>query len=145
MPNKIPPPVIFLLCLVLMYALPSCGTLPSLSGLAIGIGLVGTVIALLSVKQFIHAKTTILPHHFSGTTQLVTTGVFRLSRNPMYLSLVLWLVAFALWLGNPLAWAVLPLFIGALNRFQIQPEEHFLHAKFGDTYAQYCQRVRRWI
>ena len=83
-----------------------------------------------------------LPHN---TTQLVSTGIFRFSRNPMYLSLLLMLIAWALWLGNSLAWLGVIVFILVMNRFQIAREEAYLESKFGDEYRRYKQKVRRWL
>ena len=79
------------------------------------------------------------------TTTLVRSGVFRLTRNPMYLGLLLILLAWALFLGS--GWSLLGpvVFVIYLNRFQILPEERVLAAKFGVEYAAYRKCVRRWI
>ena len=79
------------------------------------------------------------------SSRLVTGGVYRFSRNPMYLALALFLLAWALWLGNGAALVWPALFAAYLTRFQIVPEERALAAKFGQEYAQYCRRVRRWF
>ena len=95
--------------------------------------------------QFFICKTTINPRDFKGTTKLVSTGIFRFSRNPMYLSLLLMLIAWVLWLGNSLAWLGVIIFILSINHFQIAREEAYLESKFGDEYRHYKQKVRRWI
>jgi len=105
----------------------------------------GRLIAGGSVLQFFIRKTTINPHDFKHTTQLVSTGIFQFSRNPMYLSLLLILIAWTLWLGNSLAWLGVIVFILVMNRFQIAREEAYLESKFGDEYRRYKQKVRRWL
>ena len=103
------------------------------------------LIALSSVMQFFICKTSINPRDFKGTTKLVSTGIFRFSRNPMYLSLLLMLIAWALWLGNSLAWLGVIVFILVMNHCQIAREEAYLESKFGDEYRRYKQKVRRWL
>ena len=76
---------------------------------------------------------------------MVRHGIYRFTRNPMYLGQLLQLVAWAFWLENLLAFAVLPAYIAYLTRFQIIPEERILSARFGASYAAYQQRVRRWV
>ena len=95
--------------------------------------------------QLFIRKTTINPHDFKHTTQLVSTGIFQFSRNPMYLSLLLMLIAWALWLGNSLAWLGVIVFILVMNHCQIAREEAYLESKFGDEYRHYKQKVRRWL
>lgn len=97
--------------------------------------------ALLS---FIIARTTYKPHQPERTSVLVTSGVYRWSRNPMYLGLVLLLVA--LYIALRAWWGLLlvPLFALWLQRFQISVEERVLKERFGAEYQAYCKRVRRW-
>jgi protein-S-isoprenylcysteine O-methyltransferase Ste14 len=75
----------------------------------------------------------------------VDSGIYRFTRNPMYLGMLLVLTAGAVYLGNLAAFAVLPLFVLSMNRLQIRPEERFMREKFGDAYRDYAARVRRWI
>ncbi len=81
----------------------------------------------------------------SATSSLVTGGVFRLTRNPMYLSLLLYLLAWAAYLSNWLAALLVPLFVVYITELQIKPEERALSALFGAEYASYKARVRRWL
>ena len=76
---------------------------------------------------------------------MVTDGIYRYSRNPMYLGMALLLAAWALWLGNAAALLGIVLFVALINRYQIRPEERILAAKFGDDYRNYCRRTRRWL
>lgn len=70
---------------------------------------------------------------------------FRVSRNPMYLSLLLLLVAYAVRLDSPVPWLGPIAFVGYVNRFQIGPEERALQAKFGEACLRYRARTRRWL
>ena len=83
--------------------------------------------------------------HPDRSAALVAGGIYRSSRNPMYLGFLLLLAAWACWLANPLALAGLPAFVLYLNRFQIAPEERALRARFGDAYDGYARAVRRWL
>jgi protein-S-isoprenylcysteine O-methyltransferase Ste14 len=76
---------------------------------------------------------------------LVISGVYRISRNPMYLGMLLFLCAWALYIGNPLSGVGAVLFGVVMNVFQIAPEEKVLSEKFGKAYLDYCSKVRRWI
>jgi protein-S-isoprenylcysteine O-methyltransferase Ste14 len=76
---------------------------------------------------------------------LVTTGVYRFTRNPMYLGLLLTLLAWAAFLFNPVALLFVPIFVLYINRFQIKPEEQVLSSLFGAEYMAYKGRVRRWL
>jgi protein-S-isoprenylcysteine O-methyltransferase Ste14 len=80
-----------------------------------------------------------------ASSALVVAGIFRWTRNPMYLGMLVVLIAWALWLSNALAFIVLPLFVAYLNRFQILPEERALQARFGAEFERYCRSVRRWL
>lgn len=106
---------------------------------------IGLAVALLGVLEFRKAKTTVDPRFPNKTTRLVVGGVFRISRNPMYLGFFLVLFGWAYYLMNYLAFLLLPLFVLYMNRFQIQPEERHMAEKFGDEFNAYAARVRRWI
>jgi protein-S-isoprenylcysteine O-methyltransferase Ste14 len=98
-----------------------------------------------AILTFSRVKTTIDPVRIDRANVLVTTGVYRFTRNPMYLSMALLLTAWASYLAHPLA-AIGPIaFVMYISRFQIFPEERVLQAKFGDLYTIYRSEVRRWI
>lgn len=147
---KIPPPLVLFVCGLLMwllaYLLPSLGiVLPGQLALAVLLVICGLGVAGAGVLAFHQASTTINPTRPSATSSIVSNGVYRFSRNPMYLGMLLGLGGWALFLGNPLSLLGLPLFVAYLNRLQIGPEERALGAKFGEPYLQYCNRVRRWL
>lgn len=148
--NRIPPPVMTMLTGVGMaaaaYAIPPA-PLPwtlRLGGLAL-VMVVGGVFGARAIAAFGRAKTTINPVDIDAATTLVTTGIYGVSRNPMYVGLTSLLVALALGLGN--AWLLLgPLgFALYTTRFQILPEERAMAAQFGEAYMAYRSRVRRWL
>lgn len=107
--------------------------------------LVGLVIALVAVLKFRKEDTTVDPRDPTKSERLVVTGVYRHTRNPMYLSFLLFLVSYGLFLGNLANLISLLLFILYMNLYQIKPEEKILLAKFQSSYRVYMQTVRRWL
>jgi protein-S-isoprenylcysteine O-methyltransferase Ste14 len=105
----------------------------------------GSAVTTAGVIAFRRHRTTVSPLTPDASSAFVRTGVYAISRNPMYLGFVLWLTAFAVHLGNLVAFAMLPLFVAYMNRFQIVPEERALQKKFGEPFAEYMKSVRRWI
>jgi protein-S-isoprenylcysteine O-methyltransferase Ste14 len=102
-------------------------------------------LALAAFATFWRVRTTINPFDPRRASTLVTHGIFRLTRNPMYLSLLLLLVGYAVRMGGQLEFLGPIVFYLYVTRFQILPEELALQARFGDTYLAYKQRTRRWI
>ena len=113
--------------------------------LAIGLSIIGVAIVLWAALAFRVASTTLNPVTPQNTSSLVTAGIFRFSRNPMYLGFFIFLLAWAVWLSNIIAFLFLPAFVLYMNRFQITPEERILLQKFGGEFQQYMTSVRRWI
>ena len=103
------------------------------------------LIGLLAVVRFLREGTSLNPHHPEFAGKLVTGGIYYYTRNPMYLSLLLLLLAWGLYLGNAFNTLVAALFVAFMNRFQIRPEERVLESRFGAAYRQYCTLVRRWF
>ena len=147
---KLPP---LLLALVCAGAMPMLDPLladlwppqgwPRLPALLLAVG--EGVCCLLGVRHFRQAGTSVNPLAPQAASALVCGGIYRYSRNPMYLGFVLALAGVALWLADPLALGLVPLFALYLQRFQILPEERALTARFGDAYRHYRCRVRRWL
>lgn len=109
------------------------------------LALSGLLIALVGVRAFRQARTTIHPQHPERVSSLVSNGIYSRTRNPMYLGMLLVLTAIAVWIGQPAGFVVLPVFVWYLTRYQIVAEEQAIAAHFGQQYLDYCQRVRRWI
>ena len=108
--------------------------------------LVGAItIGLISLVQFFKSKTTVDPTVPEKATSLVTSGVYKISRNPMYLGMLLILLAWGLWLGNAFNVLLAAGFVLYMNKFQIVPEEEVLSKMFGVAYKQYCVLTRRWF
>jgi protein-S-isoprenylcysteine O-methyltransferase Ste14 len=97
------------------------------------------------VLAFRRAQTTVNPLTPQATSSLVTTGIYRYSRNPMYVGLLFVLAGWGCYLANGLALLVLPLFVASMTRWQIIPEERFMAAKFGAEFEAYKRSVRRWL
>ena len=128
---KLPPLALFAACVagvvLLAYAWPWAGfELPGRRMFGAAVGMVGLCIAVAGVVQFRRAGTTVNPLSPGNARSVVTTGVFGLTRNPMYFGMA-------------------AAFCAYLTRFQIVPEERALLELFGGPYARYCSRVRRWI
>jgi len=148
--HRIPPPIVAACTAVLMlaaaWALPMLNIeIPSAAAVALLVASAGAGISLAGVVQFLRARTTVNPLQPSAASALVTGGVYRWTRNPMYLGMAAVLLGWAIYLSNLAALAMLPLFIFYMNRFQIGAEERALEAGFGDEFVRYRRRVRRWL
>lgn len=148
--TRIPPPLVMVLCAAAGYAvsrlLPGVGfRLPVPAVLAALMMIAGIVLNLLPKLAFRRAGTTVNPLRPSASSVLVTSGIYRRTRNPMYLGQALVLFAAMLYLQNLAALLAVPQFVVYITRLQILPEERALLARFPDAYAQYHHRVPRWL
>jgi protein-S-isoprenylcysteine O-methyltransferase Ste14 len=147
---KVPPPAVALTFALLMWliswAVPQLGfDFPGHIVVAVAFALAGVIVAVSGVASFRRAKTTINPMKPETSTALVLSGIYKYSRNPMYLGLLLILAGWAVFLSNLLAFLLLPAYVIYMNRFQIAPEETVLRSKFPEKFAVYERRVRRWL
>jgi len=110
-----------------------------------GLGIGSPLLVGAALYQFLKARTSLDPLRLSRTRALVTGGIYRYSRNPMYLAMLLLLLAWGLYLGNAFNTLLAALFVSCMNRFQIRHEEAALLRQFGKTYQNYCIQVRRWF
>lgn len=148
--HKIPPPVVALLCAALAYGLADGLPQATLDGplrlpLAVVLALCGLGCDMAGLWAFRRHRTTVNPLTPGKASAVVQDGIYRFTRNPMYVGMALLLTAWVAWLGAPLGLLALALFAAYITRFQILPEERALLAKFGADYAAYCARVRRWL
>jgi protein-S-isoprenylcysteine O-methyltransferase Ste14 len=148
--NKVPPPIVALLIGALMWGVARLSPLPegeSPLRLAISCGLagLGILVVVLGMLAFRRAKTTINPVNIEAASSMVTSGVYRYTRNPMYVGLTLALVGWAVHVAVPFVLVGPVLFILYITRFQIIPEERVLTSKFGGEYRKYREQVRRWL
>lgn len=145
---KIPPVLLLLLTAALMWLsarlLPDFA-LPAPTWAAFITSSAGLAVIAAGVYAFRRARTTVNPRTPEKSSGIVSDGIYRFTRNPMYLGMVLILAGWALQLGQAAAWPWLAVFAAYLTRFQILPEERMLAAKFGGAYTDYCRRVRRWL
>lgn len=147
---KVPPPLVLALAALLTYA--AGAWFPGLTirfpgqnvlaGILFCLGLLPDVIAL---RAFMRRKTTINPMAPDKTRTLVTDGIYRISRNPMYLGLLVLLIAISLYFGSLVSFLIVPAFVWYLTEFQIKPEEDRLRKIFGEPYEDYLSNVRRWV
>ncbi len=147
---RIPPALVFLLFIVFMYLLDAffpVGEFDFFGRLALiwVLSICAMAILLISFFQFRKARTTVDPSLRVESTVLVTNGIYAFTRNPMYLSMLLLLLAWGLKLGNAFNTLLAALFVAYMNRFQIKAEEEQLERLFGKVYQQYCLQVRRWF
>jgi protein-S-isoprenylcysteine O-methyltransferase Ste14 len=113
--------------------------------LGLALAQASALLALAAVIALVRSRTTIDPIRPARVTALVTEGVFRLSRNPLYLSLLILLVAYAVRLDSLAVWLGPVLYLLYVTRFQIIPEERALQQKFGESFSSYRSRTRRWL
>lgn len=147
---KIIPPVQFVIGSGLMLSLRYCFpqyyfSLPFSTPLIIFLISTASIIGALALYDFHKHNTTFHPHTPEKTSTVVDSGIYAYSRNPMYLALVLVLLALALYLKNVTCFAIIPLFICYITRYQIKPEEVMLDKLFPMDYQAYSQKVRRWL
>jgi protein-S-isoprenylcysteine O-methyltransferase Ste14 len=147
---KIPPPLVLLIVAIAMWFTATLATPLNVPfgmrlGFALALGVIGEGISAAGMIQFRRAKTTINPMKAKNASSLVTGGVYRFTRNPMYLGMVLVLIGWAVFLASPITLIFVPLFVLYINRFQITAEERVLTSIFGSEYAEYKNRVSRWV
>lgn len=146
----IPPPLVMLLVGVIMWVVSKIfpaftfGSIQSIM-VAVAVALLGLAVSLVGIVAFRRAHTTIDPKHLTETSTLISSGIYRYSRNPMYLGVLLMLVGWAFYLGNVLSLLCTLIFIAYITRFQIIPEERLLREKFEKEFLSYQRRVRRWL
>ena len=146
--NKISPPIVTLVFAALIYF--SSKWSPSIvfrgqNLISLFLMMLGFLVLLIAISAFIKLKTTINPLRPEAATSLITTGIFRLSRNPMYLGMLLLIISLWIKTGAVLGFILVAGFIAYLNYFQIFPEEQVMKRLFSDKYKTYCQQVRRWL
>jgi protein-S-isoprenylcysteine O-methyltransferase Ste14 len=143
------PPVWFLTLLCLQWVLvrqwPTPLDLPGfLRWGGLGVALAGGALFIAATVAFRRHRTTILPFE-DGSERLIDSGVFRYSRNPIYLAEALILLGTSLLWSQAWPWLCLPVFVLGIDRNVIRWEEATLRARFGERYTAYCRRVRRWL
>lgn len=148
--HTIPPPAVAVFVAAGMWTVagtgPQLALTPGPMYLAVtALVTAGLAFSLLGVWAFRASRTTVNPLKPERASALVTDGVYRLTRNPMYVGMAFVLLAWAVYLSAMLPFVGIAVFVAFITRLQIVPEERVLHGRFGDTYAAYAARVRRWL
>ncbi|MFY0696559.1 MAG: isoprenylcysteine carboxylmethyltransferase family protein [Balneola sp.] len=147
---KVPPVIVVAITIFLMWVIDRYLSVEFLTfntpkWIIILTSILGIACIVLGVIQFSVKKTTVNPHKPEDSTSLVSSGIYSISRNPMYLGMLILLVFYGLFLGDGLVFLMLPVFIWYMNSFQIKPEEEMMIELFRDEYKVYQKKVRRWI
>lgn len=146
----VPPPVVFALCLLggtvaAWFLGGSLHFIPALFRWPAGIlvAVAGGLVAAWGLDRFRNEGVTVRPNR--PVAQLITSGAYRLTRNPMYVGLVSFLLGLGLFLGSiPILIAAVVMYV-YLDRYVIPREEAYLLRTFGDAYRDLCERVHRWL
>lgn len=147
---KVPPPVVALVLALAMWAVSRFTfafevDVSLRTALAVAIGLVGAAFSAAGIAAFRRARTTLNPMKPDEASALVTNGIYRFTRNPMYVGLLMVLLGWAAFLCAPWVLVGPTVFVLYMNRFQIAPEERVLLSVFGERYSTYQAKVRRWL
>ena len=145
---KIPPPLLVIILTSLVYFSSTkleLIYLPYRQIVSVIILIIGLIVIVSPVVDFIKSKTTVNPVKFKNVNRLVTTGIYRYSRNPMYLGMILIIISTTIYYLNFLSVFSPLIFYIWINKFQINREEIFLEDKFGSEYLKYKSKTRRWI
>jgi protein-S-isoprenylcysteine O-methyltransferase Ste14 len=147
---RVPPPALTLLCLfgLVLSRWILSGLTFKFSGqifVSIILVVVGIAIGLIAIRRFYQVDTTVLPDEMDSSSALVTGGIFKISRNPMYLGMATVIAGVGLGLGTWVMLPILGLFVFWISENQIKAEEHALVKIFGSEFEDYKSKVRRWI
>jgi len=145
---KIPPPILVMILVSSNYFSSKkidLIHLPNQDLISIIILLIGILILINPIFKFIKSKTTIDPIKFKKVNKLIISGIYKYSRNPMYLGLLMIVISTSIFFLNIFSITTPFLFYYWMNRFQIKREEIFLTEKFGEEYISYKTKTRRWI
>jgi protein-S-isoprenylcysteine O-methyltransferase Ste14 len=145
---KVPPLLVALIFAALIWGMPSSYEIINsiaLYAFSWVLFFIGCLVAFLGVWEFKKQKTTVNPMSPEESNSLAIRGVYKYTRNPMYLGFLLWLLSLGIFLRNPFSLILLAGFVLYMNYFQIHPEERILANSFGEDYLEYKKSVRRWI
>ena len=145
--TKIPPPIVTLLCSGIIYLFESQieYSEPDLKAVGIIFLILGLIIIFSAVLKFIKTKTTVDPTRPHKTSNLVINGIYKITRNPMYLGMLFLIMAYAIYNNNVMGCIIIPIFIFYINKFQIEPEEIEMRKKFGESFENYFKKLNRWL
>ena len=145
---KIPPPILVIILITSIYFSSDkldLISIPYRTLFSIVILSIGILVIINPVVKFIKSKTTVNPVEFKNVEKLVTSGIYKYSRNPMYLGMIMIIISTTVYYLNFYSLLTPFIFYFWVNRFQIKREEVFLEEKFGQEYLSYKTKTRRWI
>ena len=145
---KIPPPILVIILITSIYFSSdklNLISIPYKTLFSIVILSIGILVIINPVVKFIKSKTTVNPVEFKNVEKLVTSGIYKYSRNPMYLGMIMIIISTTVYYLNFYSLLTPFIFYFWINRFQIKREEVFLEEKFGQEYLSYKTKTRRWI
>ncbi|MFL2819769.1 MAG: methyltransferase family protein [Alphaproteobacteria bacterium] len=146
--TKIPPPVVTILFAIMIFYFSdnfAYVDLPFKIYISLFFISLGFIVTFSSARNFKKKDTTVNPMKPNETSKLVTDGFFKITRNPMYLGMLLFLLGLSIYNGLIVGLIFLPLFVGYITYFQIIPEENAMLEIFGEEFTLYMKKVRRWI
>jgi len=148
--NKVPPPIWMLVFGAIMWLVARSPVgfrveLPFTAEAGTVLIVIGVLFSASGIIQFSRLGTTVNPIDLTESTRLATQGIYRFTRNPMYLGLTTVLIGWGLHLDSPTNLLVLAAFVVVITQWQIKPEEAALRGLFGEEYEAYCRGVRRWL
>ena len=143
--TKIPPPIVTIIILSIIYLFDINEYNLNTDILSVVTLFIGIIFIISAVIQFVNRKTTVNPTKPHKTTTLVITGTYKITRNPMYLGMLLIIISYAFYKTSIISLILIPFFIFYINKFQIEPEEFEMRKKFGKEYEDHCKKVDRWI
>ena len=146
--TKIPPPVVTILFAIMIFYFSdnfAYVDLPFKIYISLFFISLGFIVTFSSARNFKKKDTTVNPMKPNETSKLVTDGFLKITRNPMYLGMLLFLLGLSIYNGLIVGLIFLPLFVGYITYFQIIPEENAMLELFGEEFTVYMKKVRRWI
>jgi len=147
-PPRLPPPALVALCVAATWMLPASWRIEApwtLRATGLVLAVLGLALNLYPKRFFRRSGTTVNPLHPERSSELVTDGPYRWSRNPMYLGHAIALLGWSLWLAQLAGLAGVAAFLAWIDRLQIPAEEAALRSRFGEAYDDWCRQVRRWL
>lgn len=147
---RVPPPLVAAAAALLMWLIARSAPELALpferhAQLAAGLAVIGVVTVVIGALQFRRARTTLTPLNPGAASALVVSGIYRYTRNPMYVGIAFVLLSWAIYLSHPLSVLGVVAFVAYIHRFQIIPEEKALRALFPGAFEAYARQVRPWI
>ncbi len=146
---KIHPPVLTFIFIILAYVANWFVTIEFVSSASwvkyfgLGLAVVGLLLPFIAIREFIKARTTVNPH--GSVTNIISSGIYRYTRNPIYLGFVFMLIGFLLFSNSLWGLILSPVLVICFNELVIKHEEAYLEKKFGEQYTNYKSSVKRWI